>query len=162
MISIFVEFIDQLIDYPINCAALGIRVIFFRFFFVPYPKCVQWRFCSDGAFAQSDLNLRLAHMSEGTFSDVVAHLPLIFGPMQTQNRPGRTWLLIRNYTVCHSPSSFSAPCSGWKTSPLYFTLVCFMMLFHCCCFFTVVVVVVVVFILFILCFCHHLFHTGMF
>ena len=39
-----------------------------------YPKCAQWRFRSDCAKAQSDLNLRLAHMSEGTFSDVVPHL----------------------------------------------------------------------------------------
>ena len=35
-------------------------------------KCAQWRFWSDCATAQSDLNLRWAHLSEGTFSDVVA------------------------------------------------------------------------------------------
>ena len=34
-----------------------------------YPKRAQWRFWSDCANAQSDLNLRWAHMSEGTFSD---------------------------------------------------------------------------------------------
>ena len=32
-----------------------------------YPKCGQWRFWSDCANAQADLNLRWPHMSEGTF-----------------------------------------------------------------------------------------------
>ena len=35
--------------------------------------CVQWRFRSACANAQADLNLRWAHMSEGTFPDVSAH-----------------------------------------------------------------------------------------
>ena len=35
-----------------------------------YSKCAQWRFWSDCANAQADLNLRWAHMSEGTFSDI--------------------------------------------------------------------------------------------
>ena len=39
-----------------------------------FPKCAQWRFWSDCANAQADLKLRLAHTSEYTFSDVVAHL----------------------------------------------------------------------------------------
>ena len=39
-----------------------------------YPKCAQGRFWSDCADAQSDLNLRWAQMSEGTFSDVSAHV----------------------------------------------------------------------------------------
>ena len=39
-----------------------------------YPKCDQWRFWSDCAFAQSDLNLHWSHMSEGTFSDVAVHI----------------------------------------------------------------------------------------
>ena len=33
-----------------------------------YPKCAQWRFWSDCANAQSDLNLHWVHMFEGTFS----------------------------------------------------------------------------------------------
>ena len=39
-----------------------------------YPKCAQRRFWSDCANAQADLNLRWAHMSDGTFSDVVARI----------------------------------------------------------------------------------------
>ena len=39
-----------------------------------YPKCGKWRFWSDCANAQADLNLRLTHMFEGTFSDVAVHL----------------------------------------------------------------------------------------
>ena len=39
-----------------------------------YPKCAQWRFWSDCAKAQADLNLRWAHMSEGTFSHITANL----------------------------------------------------------------------------------------
>ena len=39
-----------------------------------YPKCAQWRFWSDCAKAQVDLDLRWAHMSEHRFSDVVAHI----------------------------------------------------------------------------------------
>ena len=39
-----------------------------------YPKCAQRRFWSDCANAKSDLNLRWAHMSKGTFSDVTAHI----------------------------------------------------------------------------------------
>ena len=38
-----------------------------------YTKCVQWRFWSDCANAQSDLNLHWARMSVGTFSDVMTH-----------------------------------------------------------------------------------------
>ena len=37
-----------------------------------YAKCAQRRFRSACANAQADLNLRWAHMSEDTFSDVVA------------------------------------------------------------------------------------------
>ena len=39
-----------------------------------YPKSAQRRFRSDCANAQSDLNLRWAHVSEGTFSDVTDHI----------------------------------------------------------------------------------------
>ena len=39
-----------------------------------YPKCAQCRFLSDSANAQADLNLRWVHISEGTLSDVAAHL----------------------------------------------------------------------------------------
>ena len=38
------------------------KLCFFR-----YPKCAQSRFWSDSANVQADLNLRWAHMSEGTF-----------------------------------------------------------------------------------------------
>ena len=34
---------------------------------IDYPKCAQWRFWLDCAFAQSDQNLHWAHMSEGTY-----------------------------------------------------------------------------------------------
>ena len=37
-------------------------------------KWAQWRFWSDSANAQADLNLRWAHTSENTFSDIVAHI----------------------------------------------------------------------------------------
>ena len=36
------------------------------------PKCVQWRFWSDCANAQADLNLRWTHISESMFPDVAA------------------------------------------------------------------------------------------
>ena len=38
-----------------------------------YPIYTQWRFWSDCANAQSDLNLRCAHMPKGTFSDTASH-----------------------------------------------------------------------------------------
>ena len=41
-----------------------------------YPKCAQWRFWSDCANAQADLNLRWAHMSEGTFAYVAANMQI--------------------------------------------------------------------------------------
>ena len=37
-----------------------------------FPKCAQWRFWSDCANAQSDLNLHWTHMTEGTISDFAA------------------------------------------------------------------------------------------
>ena len=43
-----------------------------------FPKCDQWRFWSDCANAQADLNLRWAHMSEGTFSDVTTYIIYLF------------------------------------------------------------------------------------
>ena len=39
-----------------------------------YPKCAKRRFWSDCANAQSDLNLRWAHILEGTFLDVPVHI----------------------------------------------------------------------------------------
>ena len=42
------------------------------------PKCAKWRFWSDCANAQTDLNLHWAHMSGGTFSHVVAHITFVF------------------------------------------------------------------------------------
>ena len=38
-----------------------------------YPKCDWWRFWSDCANAQADLNLRCLHMSQVMFSAVAAH-----------------------------------------------------------------------------------------
>ena len=38
-----------------------------------YPKCAKWKLWSDWANAQVDLNLRWAHMSEGTFTDVAVY-----------------------------------------------------------------------------------------
>ena len=37
-----------------------------------YPKCAQLRFWPDCPNVQADLNLRRAHISEGTLSDVAA------------------------------------------------------------------------------------------
>ena len=48
-----------------------------------YPKCVQWRCWSDCANAQSDHNLHLAHMFEGTFSDIAAHTNFRTFPSET-------------------------------------------------------------------------------
>ena len=45
-----------------------------------YPNCVQRRFWSDCANAQADLNLRWAHTSESTFSDVAARMFPWFEP----------------------------------------------------------------------------------
>ena len=39
-----------------------------------YPKCTQWRFGLNWANAQAAPNLLWEHMSEGTFSDVTAHI----------------------------------------------------------------------------------------
>ena len=38
------------------------------------PKCAQGRFLSGCAKRQADINLRKAHMSKGTFSDVTAQI----------------------------------------------------------------------------------------
>ena len=54
-----------------------IRVFVFRLkklCILDISKCAQWRFWSDCANAQADLNLRWSHMGEGTFNDAVAHL----------------------------------------------------------------------------------------
>ena len=45
---------------------------------IGYPQAAQWRFWSDCADAQADLNLRLAHMSDGTFYDAVVQLIVHF------------------------------------------------------------------------------------
>ena len=39
-----------------------------------YAKCAQGRFRSDCTNAQADLNLHRAHMFEGMFSDIGAHV----------------------------------------------------------------------------------------
>ena len=41
---------------------------------IGYRKFAKWRFWSDCANAQADLNLRWAHVSEGAFSDVAAQI----------------------------------------------------------------------------------------
>ena len=42
--------------------------------FLGYTKCAQWRFWSDYANVQAELNLGWLRKSEGTFSDGAAHL----------------------------------------------------------------------------------------
>ena len=44
---------------------------------VGYPKFAQWRFWSDYANAQADLNLRWAHKAEGTLSEALRHVVCI-------------------------------------------------------------------------------------
>ena len=39
-----------------------------------YPRCAQWRFWSDCANAQADLNLRWAHDDDGTFYYVAVQI----------------------------------------------------------------------------------------
>ena len=51
-----------------------------------YPKCAQWRFWSECADAQADLNLRWAHMSEGTFSDVADQLYIVVTEVRPELR----------------------------------------------------------------------------
>ena len=54
-----------------------IRVFFVRMkklWIICYTKQDPWWFWSDCANAQADLNLRWAHMSEGTFSDIATNL----------------------------------------------------------------------------------------
>ena len=48
-----------------------------KLWIIGYPLCALWRFLSDCANAQADLNLPWAHMSEGTFSDVAARIYII-------------------------------------------------------------------------------------
>ena len=56
-----------------DCAsALSVRMK--KLCILGYPKCAKWRFWPDFTNAQADLNLRRAQLSEGTFSDVAAHL----------------------------------------------------------------------------------------
>ena len=45
-----------------------------KFCTLSYPKCAQSKIWSDCANAQADQNLRWAHMSEGTFSEVVTRI----------------------------------------------------------------------------------------
>ena len=80
MIIIFVEFIDKLIDYPINCASLRKTYILTC---VPNEDSDQpvhpWlskirplRLWLDCANAQADLNLHWAHMIQDTSSGAAA------------------------------------------------------------------------------------------
>ena len=41
-------------------------------------KCAQWRFWSDCANAQADLNIRWVHMYKGSFSEFAAHFACLF------------------------------------------------------------------------------------
>ena len=43
-------------------------------YLLDYPKCTQGSFWSDCENAEADLSVRWAHISEGTVSNVVAHL----------------------------------------------------------------------------------------
>ena len=65
-----------------------------------YPKCAQWRFWSACANAQADLNLRWAHMSACTFSDIAAHV---------------TTLAISDNYIVKQPITFQS----WKEGAQY-------------------------------------------
>ena len=55
------------------CAVWSVFIVFRKkLCIIGYPKCAQWRFWSDCANAQADQKVRWAHMSEGTFSAVLA------------------------------------------------------------------------------------------
>ena len=45
-----------------------------RLYTLDYSKCAQWRFWSDCVNLQADLNLRLSHLFECTFSEVASHM----------------------------------------------------------------------------------------
>ena len=47
-------------------------------FIIDYPKRAQWRFWSDCANAQSDLNLRWVRMFEGTFPNVANIITIMY------------------------------------------------------------------------------------
>ena len=54
-----------------------IRVFVVRmknFCIIGFPKCAMWRFWSDYANEQADLNHHRAHMSKGTVSDVAVQM----------------------------------------------------------------------------------------
>ena len=57
-------------SYPEVLSVFAVRMK--KHWILCYQKCAQWRFWSDWANVQSDLNLHWVHMSEGTFSDVAA------------------------------------------------------------------------------------------
>ena len=56
---------------PLKTQTCLIRVVvvlmIYNLCILSYPKCAQWRFWSDCANAQADLNLQWAYISEGTF-----------------------------------------------------------------------------------------------
>ena len=60
-----------------------------------YPKYAQWRFWSDCAHSQADLNVRSAPTSKGTFPDVSAHFCQIY--------PDTFILYHTCYTIVISP-----------------------------------------------------------
>ena len=68
--EIHVDSENRLTDRPRNL----IRIFVVPNCILRYPKCAKWKFWSDCANAQADLNFRWAHLSEGTFSVVVSHL----------------------------------------------------------------------------------------
>ena len=68
-----------------------------------YPKCVYWRFWSDCANAQDDLNVRSAHMSKGTFFDAEAEI-LIVSNVNDHLAIPSTWVRLAylwRYGWCH-------------------------------------------------------------
>ena len=69
-----------------------------------YPKYALWRFWSDRVNAQADLNLRWAHMFEGTFSDVAVYLCL---PDKYMLVFMHFWCL-RNNEYLRLPNTYSA------------------------------------------------------
>ena len=57
------------------CAVWSVFVLgVMKLCFLGYTKYAQWRFWSDCANAQADLNLRWAHMSDGTLPDISDHI----------------------------------------------------------------------------------------
>ena len=81
-----------------------------------YPKCAQRRFWSDCANAQTDLNLRWAHMSEGTFPDVAAQI--LMHHKSIHSNVGTLmyyiiWFHLINWNQCYINNCQSCKLARW-------------------------------------------------